>query len=93
MTKAERAALAAVQAAADADAFRIVAPHATDVMEIWNMNRADVRFGLLDAESCESQDGGRYAIRTEIEGREWTLVVEIEAECVVVTLFTTEEDR
>lgn len=93
MTKGERVALATMQAAANADAFRITSPHATDVMEIWNMNRADLRFGLLDAVSCELQDTGRYSVPTEIEGRTWTLIVEVAPECVVVTLFTTEEDR
>lgn len=93
VTKGEREAFAAIQAAADEDAFRITAPHATDVMEVWNMHRADLRFGLLDAESCTLQKNGRYSVPTEIEGRVWVFILEIEPEFVVVTLFTPEQDR
>lgn len=91
MTKGERGALAAMKAAADADAFRIAAPHATDVMEIWNISRVDIRFGLLDAADCTLQENGRYSVPTEIEGRAWTVIVEIEPEFVIVTLFTPED--
>ena len=93
MRKGERDALAAMQAAADADLFLISAPHATDVMEVWNMSRVDLRFGLLDADSCSVQENGRCNVPTMIDGRRWTLIVEIEPEFVVVTLFAPDADQ
>lgn len=93
MTGAEREALAAMKVMAEKDLLRIASPHATDVMEIWNMNRVDLRFGILDALSCALQDNGRHNVRTVIDGRAWTLIIEFQPEFVVVTLFTDEEDR
>jgi len=87
VTKGERAALEAIRRMAGANLFRIVAPHATDVMEVYHLQHADVRFGLLDARSCRRQSNRRYRVSTRIEERDWSLIVEVEPEMVVVTLF------
>ena len=93
MTADERAALELIQMLAEAEIetgtplIRILKPHATDVMQIWNLQVADVLFALADATSCSRLKEGRYRLPADIDGRAWSFIVEVEPEALVVTLF------
>ena len=51
---------------------RIAVPHATHVMAIHGLQRADVLFALADATECSRQKkDGRYRVPAEIDGSSW----------------------
>lgn len=93
MTADEKLALGIMKTLAEAEIstgvslVKILRPHATDVMEIHGLRPADVLFALTDATGCARQASGRYCVASEIDGADWTLVVEVESEMVLVTLF------
>ncbi len=85
MTPAE--ALAAIRGAGLRGIFRM-ASHAIDRAAERGASRDDVRHALRVAPSCAFQANGRWrADSLDLDGDELTLIIAIDGDVVVVTLF------
>jgi hypothetical protein len=87
MTPEEEAALQDVRGLAGAGQVDFW-DHAFDSMDDHGLSEEDLCNALMMAVSCEAQPPDRWKVEgPDLEGDPWTVVVEIEQDVVVVTVF------
>src|SRR5688572_12583484 len=81
-------ALDRVKGLTSANRWRIEPRHGIPRMRQRGASFEDVRHGLISAVDCHFQDNGRWKLETEdLDGDEMFLVVVVEDDVLVVTLF------
>ena len=72
---------------AAAGRFRIE-PHCRVRMRERGSSVEDVRYALVNAESCTGQPNGRWKVKSsDLDGDELTMIVVLQSGVIVVTLF------